>query len=65
MPLWTIASAYFHHLLATNEEFAAKIREGFDEFFPGLTKYKQVIAPDGTVTMQRLPPNLKIVARNA
>jgi hypothetical protein len=63
MPLWTIASAWFFHLLQTNATFSKEISNSFHAQFPGIPMYQRTQQPDGTFVMQRLPPKLRLMSK--
>jgi len=62
MPLWEIASAWFHHLLKTDQSFSDKCSEGLDEFLAGVPKYQRLEYADGTTEFKRLPPELRMIS---
>lgn len=60
-PLYWATWYEFSHLLNTNKEFSAAIGQAFDETFGPLPRYQKAENMDGSVSMVRMPPRLRVV----
>ena len=60
-PLYWATWYEFSHLLHTNKEFSAAIGQAFDDTFGPLPRYQRVENMDGSVSMARMPPRLRVV----
>lgn len=65
MPLWEVASAWFRHLLHHNQDFAAMASGVLDRVFPNMAKYQMTVMPDGSQTLTRMPPQLRLIRMEA
>lgn len=61
MPLFTVHYHHFLELLDNNSEFKNRVFQGFDEFFPGMPKYRRIEYSDGSSELERITPELKVI----
>ena len=61
MPLWNVYRKRLLHELETNTELREASNRFLDDFLAGVPKYRLEKNPDGSETLVRMPPKLKLM----